>query len=123
MTIKAAELLIHIKATAAFIEADKTSLVILRREQIALDSGGYTWSDPEELDPQDARLLPSQDKEKELETDEGKSAHPDYVLLMMPGADIKRWDRFMFGEYEMLVLSEPHGPEYEVKVDVMRCGR
>ncbi len=123
MALNAAELLIQTKTTAAFIEADKIPLVVRRRERIQLDSGGYTWSEPEELEPQDARLLPSQDKEKELETDEGKAAHPDYVLLMMPGADIQRWDRFMLGEFEFLVLSEPHGPEYEIKVDVMRCGR
>lgn len=121
--MNAAELAVHTKSTAAFIAADRLPITILRRTRIQLSSGGYNWSAPVELEPQDARLIPSQDKEKELETDEGKSAHPDYVLLMMPGADIKRWDRFMVGEFEMLVLSEPHGPAYEVKVDVMRCGR
>jgi hypothetical protein len=117
------ELLIHTQSTQAFIEADKLPVVIRRRERVSLSSGGYSWSEPTELPSQDARLIPSQDKEKELETDEGKSAHPDYVLLMMPGADIQRWDRFSLGAFEFLVLSEPHGPAYEVKVDVMRCGR
>lgn len=123
MALNAAELLIQTKTTAAFIEADKIPVAFLRRTRIQLGSGGYRWSDATTLEQQDARLLPSQDKEKELETDEGKSAHPDYVLLMMPGADVQRWDRFMVGAFEMLVLSEPHGPDYEVKVDVMRCGK
>lgn len=121
--LNAAERLIHIKSTQAFINADRIPVSFLRRERVELDTGGYSWSEPETLEPQDSRLLPSQDKEKELETDEGKAAHPDYVLLMMPGADVQRWDRFLLGDYEFLILSEPHGPEYEVKVDVMRCGR
>lgn len=123
MAIAITEFDILKKGTEMFIAADLIPVEFTRRVREQLPSGGYRYTDPVVLAPQNARLIPSQDKEKELETDEGKVAFPDYVLLMMPDADVKRHDRFILGAFEFLVLSEPHGPEYLTKVDVMRCGR
>lgn len=114
------------RQTEAFINADSTTLSVLRGVREPTDAGGYRDVVPTEpnVGPVLVRLIPTSDKTPELRTSAGRMVVPTYTLLAMPDADLARWDKFKLGEdtYELAnILDEwkPADNKYELKGDVV----
>ena len=117
--MNALELEMQISATRAFILADAEDLVLIRRTRSSDGAGGFTYSTGAELATQTARLIPQNDKTLEVQSSDGRSANPQWIIMMEPGSDIQRYDQFEW-KNETWEIAELHKkPDYEVKGDVI----
>lgn len=116
------ELEMQVAATRAFILADPEDLVFLRASRISDGAGGFLPGTQVEIATQTARLIPQSDKVPEVTGSDGRHSVPEWILLMEPDADLKRYDRFSWGGNEWEVAQIHLKPVYELKGDVIRCG-
>jgi hypothetical protein len=116
----AVELELQEAATRAFILADAEDLVLVRSTRVADGSGGWTYTTPVQLATQTARLIPQSDRVLEVVSSDGRRAIPEWVLLMEPGSDMKRYDRFTWKGIVWEIAEVHYKPDYEMKGDVIR---
>jgi hypothetical protein len=116
-----AELELQTAATRAFILADPEDLVLLRKTKTPDGAGGFVGTAEASLATQVARLIPQFDAVPELTGSDGRLAVPEWVLLMEPGSDIQRYDRFWWNDIQWEIAQLHYKPDYEVKGDVIRC--
>lgn len=116
--ISAAELEIQRKLTMAFVNADPETIVLTRREKVEDGAGGFTLQDspPEQ---QTVRMVPQSDKVPVSSTLDGERKRPEFIIVAMPLADIRRYDTFDFRGTTYQVSHVHDCPEYEFKADVV----
>ena len=119
----AAEVEVQKKNTAAFISASPESLVLLRQEKISNGHGGFTLSEPVELEPQVFRMILQDRRLGDTQTGEGSAARPSYTLLGYFDADIQRGDYFFFGANRYDVDFVYEARDYQTKAEVMFRGQ
>lgn len=115
-----AELEIHRAATREFILHDPEDLVFLRNVRTSDGAGGFVETADAPLATQTGRMIPQSDKVPELTASDGRSARPEWVLLMEPDADMKRYDRFTWRNILWEIAQIHTKPDYEMKGDVIR---
>lgn len=121
MALSPAELEMHMVATRAFIEADVETIILTRRTRIADGAGGFKYATPDVGQPEQYfRLIPQSDKVPEQRTSDGSYAVPEYVILGMPDANMKRYDRFIWKGQTWEISQIRNKPDYEKKGDVVR---
>lgn len=118
--MREAELQLQASATRAFILADAEDLTLVRRSRQSDGAGGYTYTTGAPLASQTARLIPQSDRTLEVTGADGRSAHPDWILLMEPGSDMQRYDRFDWRGDTWEIAELHQKPDYEMKGDVIR---
>jgi hypothetical protein len=118
--MREAELQLQASATRAFILADPEDLILVRRSRQSDGAGGFTYANPVSLAAQTARLIPQSDQTLEVIGSDGRSAHPDWVILMEPGSDLQRYDQFDWRGDLWEVAQIHQKPDYEMKGDVIR---
>jgi hypothetical protein len=116
----AAELEIQATATRAFILADPEDLTLMRRVRTPDGSGGFTYGSPAALAVQTGRMIPQSDRVVELRTSDGRSAIPEWVLMMEPDSDMQRYDQFTWRGAVWEIVQIHNKPDYELKGDVIR---
>lgn len=108
--------------TKAFINSDPSQIVLHRKEKIFLSDGGFKWSLAVPQPLQIMRLIPSQDAMPEVQTPDGVTLTPSYVLLGEWDCNMKRWDLFTLHEvhYQIVGPIRPLHTDYpyEKKGDV-----
>lgn len=118
--LNAVELQLQTAATVAFILADPEEIVLVRRTKTSDGAGGFTIGSPASLVEQTARLVPQSDKVPEITGSDGRSARPEWVIMMEPGSDMARYDRFTWRGAEWEIAQMHYKPDYEVKGDVIK---
>lgn len=119
------ELEINRRNTRAFIESDPIFLALQPRVKVNTPDGGFKMEDGEERDTQTFRLLPQSDIMPSVQTPDGITLTPTYVLLGEWDALMDRWDRFFVNDVAYQIVS-PIRPDYtmanvyERKGDVAR---
>lgn len=100
---------IHRLNTTAFIRADPSHVILDRKEKIPLSDGGYRWTSPIPQPLQIMRLIPSSDAMPEVQTADGVTLVPSYVLLAEWDANMERGDKFsLYGaNYEIVSPIRP----------------
>lgn len=120
------ELEINRLNTKAFIDADPVSLVLSHREKEDTPTGGFKFGDPVLRDAQTFRLIPQSDIMPQVQTPDGTTLTPTYVLLGTHDAQMSRWDTFSLNGIDFVIVS-PIRPDYtlenvyERKGDVARA--
>lgn len=119
--MNAAELELQVTATRAFILADAEEITFIRKTRQSDGVGGFTYGSPVELAPQVARMIPQSDKVREIAGGDGRSAAPEWVIMMEPGSDIQRYDTFNWRGRDWEVAEIHTKPDYQIKGDVIRA--
>lgn len=122
--MNALERRIGIKNTRAFINANRTE-VVLRRPKVKLTAaGGRVKTDPDLLTTQDGRIVPMSglvwDRTRTT-PDEGVVPDVTEILIMLPTADVKQDDYFpndtsLGGWYEVVHVSAVEGYRKEARL-------
>lgn len=109
------------RVTAAFIAADPVVLGMRRTTKIPDGAGGFVQLSLDEapLIEVIGRMIPQSDKVLEVQSNDGRWARIEYVLMCMPEADIARYDIFSYKGREWQILQLHLAPEYELKADVV----
>ena len=115
-----AELDLQIEGTQAFILADAEDLIFKRRSKVSDGSGGFKFGAPIVLSEQTGRMIPQSDRVPEISGSNGKASKPQYVLLLMPSADVQRYDQFVWRGVTWEIAELHDKPDYELKGDVIR---
>lgn len=118
--LSAVELELQTAATRAFILADAEEIALVRRTKTSDGAGGFSWSVVGTLVEQTARLVPQSDRVPEIVGSDGRSARPEWVIMMEPGADIARYDQFVWRGNTWEIAQLHAKPDYEIKGDVIR---
>lgn len=104
--MRATELALQRKNTKAFIDADPVSIRLQRAERIPTPDGGHRKNaDAPPLDPQTFRLIPVSDQMPTIQTPDGFSRTPTYVLLGEHDADMEIWDKFELNGHKYQIAS------------------
>ena len=111
-----------LKGTQAFIEADGTDLSVSRKVKVSNGSGGYTTGPETVHGPFRVRLIPQSDRVPEVVMSDGRLMRPKFVILGMPGTDIRRDDVLVWKLKQFVVAAVHDGPEYEFKANVVQNG-
>lgn len=121
--IAAAELAIQRRLTAAFIGADRISVVLVRTPRVDDGAGGVSSGTPVPLPPQWMRLIPLREVgSTKRETADGEQVTPTYALLGSHTADMQRWDEFTHGGRRYQVVFVQENRQYEIKGEVAYLG-
>lgn len=120
------ELAIQRGLTKAFIDADPVSIVLSRVTRTPLSTGGWKETLAPLAAAQTFRIIPASDRNITLRDSDGQIVSPAFTLLGEWNADLKRNDRFAFGDVNYQVLG-PVRPEHTAfpvyrKGDVIRLG-
>jgi hypothetical protein len=116
--IAAAELAIQRQLTAAFVQADRILVTLVRSTPVSDGAGGTSPGTPTPLAAQVMRLIPLGDGAQERMTSDGREVRPAYKLLGLHTADMEIDDEFTIGgkRYQVVFISENR--QYEVKGEV-----
>lgn len=121
--MRASELAAQKRITQRFIDADSSSIVLNRRTRTADGAGGYSYGAPAPLPAQVCKVISLMDAASVSlrATEDGVMVSPAYVLVMMPGANVQRWDRFTMNgaEHEVVFVDDR---QYEIKAEVVFRG-
>lgn len=110
----------NLRQTVAFIDADKTDIVISPRTTRSPDgAGGWVDATGEPLPAISVRLIPQSDKVPVMAVVEGRRAVPEMILMAVPGTDIQRYDTFEWGGKTWKIDFIHDRPEYELKADLV----
>jgi hypothetical protein len=116
--LSAAELAAQIRQTAAFIEADPVDLSVSRQTVSRVPGGGVRVSGSPTTTTRRARLIPVGDT-TEIGSPNGSSAERrEWVLMGLPGLDIREGDTFTYLGQSSVVASVTGG-QYEIKARVV----
>jgi hypothetical protein len=118
--MNAKELEIQMSATRAFILADPEDLDLTRSVRVSDGAGGFETSTETPLATQTARMIPQSDRVMEVTGSDGRRAVPEWVVMMEPGSDMKRYDRFQWRGITWEIAEIHTKPDYELKGDVIR---
>jgi hypothetical protein len=118
--MNAVELELQSAATRAFILADPEDLDLVRTLPVSDGAGGFIGSSETPLATQTARMIPLTDQVPEIRGSDGRMAVPEWVVLMEPGADMARYDRFTWRGTEWEIAQIHFKPDYEAKGDVIK---
>lgn len=119
--MNAGELELQKAATRAFILADAEEINIVRTPRVSDGAGGFVESSPSiNIAPQVVRMIPQSDKVTEVAGSDGRRAVPEWVLLMEPGSDMQRYDRFVWRGVTWEIAQVHTKPDYEIKGDVIK---
>lgn len=121
MTLRAAELKVQTRLSAAFIDADARTVVLQRRTRTSDGAGGTSVGEPVAQFPQRMRLLPQEDGATARANADGESATPEYMLMGLPDCNMQRFDEFTLDgiRYQVVYIDNR---QYEVKGEVIRLG-
>lgn len=114
------ELELQTAATRTFILADPEDLVFTRQAKVPDGAGGFIETPNAPLAMQTGRMIPQSDRVPEITASDGRSARPEWVLLMEPDADMQRYDRFTWRGIVWEIAQIHTKPDYELKGDVIR---
>lgn len=114
------ELDLQMSATRAFILADAEDVNFLRSVRTSDGAGGFVSGPEVMIATQTVRMIPQSDKVLEVTGSDGRRAIPEWVILMDPGSDMKRYDRFTWRNIVWEVAEIHTKPDYELKGDVIR---
>jgi hypothetical protein len=114
------ELELQAAATRAFILADAEDINLVRAAMVSDGAGGFVETQPPiSIAPQVARLIPQSDQVPEIEGSDGRRAVPKWVILMEPGSDIQKYDKFVWRGRTWEIAEMHDKPDYEMKGDVI----
>lgn len=123
---KVREIEAHRRNTKAFIDYDPISIILNERNKTPTADGGYKFGAPVPRAAQIFRLIPQSDVMPQVQTPDGHTLLPTYVLLGEHSAIMERWDTFELEGVKFIIVS-PIRPDfklpfslYERKADVAR---
>src|SRR5690606_24143628 len=100
--------------------ADRVTLGVTHRSRVPDGAGGFRWEVLNEIPVEvTGRMIPQSDKVPEVQSNDGRWARIEYILMCMPGEDIRRYDTFSYKGREWQIFQLHLNPEYELKADVV----
>jgi hypothetical protein len=109
--------------TAAFIAADSKEIQLIPQTEADNGSGGFERTEGAPRTAQTLRLIPQQGSMSPArETLDGEACQPDYILLGVYDADIRRWDLFTDQGRRYIVVFVHENVAYEKKGEVLYLG-
>jgi hypothetical protein len=110
---------LHLKQTEAFINENPVDVVVTRRTKQANNSGGWKWTNPQNLDPQTMRKVGTTTPVSR-ETADGKTVLPNAVMIALPDADLQIGDLFTIEgrDHEVVWVDSDH-PPWRLRAEVI----
>lgn len=112
--------------TKIFIDSDPVDILLTHHIRSRSDEGGFTTTPAVAASSQIFRLIPQQDVMSSVQTPDGVTLTPTYVLLGEWNCDMRQWDTFEVNGVKFVIVS-PIRPDssleeywYERKGDVAR---
>lgn len=120
MAIAPGELAAQLVNTQSFIQGDSLDIVLTHRTSVPNGSGGYRLVSSTHPTSQRLRLIPLQDVRVHRSTADGNMVIPEYALLGMPDADIRRRDLFTLNGHSYEVVYVNENVPYQKKAEVIQ---
>jgi hypothetical protein len=108
--------------TIAFITADLEEIILTPREKVLNGSGGFSWEDQEDRDPQDARIIPITSNAPERMNPDGQKVIVEFILIMEWDAEVAKFDRFEARGRTFEVLHIQEKRDYQTKAELITVG-
>lgn len=117
------ELAMQRMMTDRFIDADPVELLVTHSSEKVPDGAGGWTTTPGGSSVVRGRMIPQSDKVPVQHTSEGDRPAPEFVLLCLPEAPLRRYDTFEWRGSTWKVDKVHLKPDYELKGDVSPDGR
>lgn len=105
-----------IKSTEAFISENPIDIRLVRMPRVKTSAGGYTNGAPVSLPPQRVRLVSQQGYLADLRlSDQGDVSVPRFVVIGVPGTDMKKGDTFTHEGTEYKINRINTSPPYAIR--------
>lgn len=104
------------KSTEAFIDENPVDVRFIRTPRVRTSAGGWVDGAPISLDPQRVRLVNQQGYLADRRINEqGDVIVPRYMVIGMPGTDMRKGDTFTIEDVEYRINSVNTSPPYAVR--------
>jgi hypothetical protein len=115
-----AERIMGRRQVEAEIKSDPVNITISRRTKVDDGAGGWTWSNPTTLDPQEVTITTAKRRLSDMlqNTELGDVVRAPYVVIARHDADIRRDDEFLWNGDHFKVISTQIKTEVQLTAQI-----